>query len=808
MAHRQNSSRHRNYSSCSNSSSASVSPSSSSTLNFTLYGGPAPRSLHRTTTGAAKARPKRRSNKPTPPPPTTPLSMCCPEDNNFPDFKLDLSSLAAEDETIIVSNNTEVYYSEHKVLVHTSFEISDHDISDRYLQRTDSNVSVDNEQMLQEKKCDINDRSSGSNSMRSTESDKDLVSQTCSELDLSSQGYVEVLFGNDSYRSNISNSSSYITVSEYSVNSLSSIPSSCSSKHNSTPKKHDEKIDTCIENSSSENNRSTRQISRMSEYESKKVENTMETDNESRRIFSENETQYIKKITSQYESLNNDIQYVKEENTIVNLKTIDDIYSVSPEINSLTVNSDEICKELREVDNLTRSGKEFNVVIPKDSFTVETDSQILCSTGTSIPPFEAAYSTNFEKSDNEHGMDSCDQPELYGYYVYNEGHETPSDEWTVEDDSPSFSDDLCPNQEASLQNYDLLIKSNSVLKGGEIPFRNYSKINGNSFVTIRNANCCNEYNQEILFDAQGSSTGNCLQTGSSMSELYFQTSPHSQISSINDNKTISEAIVTPDERNIGVKRRVLSAPIQSRPLESIRSPAVPLDSERQARFLLENLDSGYLSDIPAPDITMTAGDIMEAVLYARQLVRVLERTLDRALSSARKTSSTNTSVRCHYSEKRNENRRCRSLSPSLLRHCKGLNRAIFTGSNNCVTSRENESLNVENLENHSTDLPEKINDCGYEKKLSCNGKCDNMNFCKPYILSITPEQLQKQRALLKPAAQRSLQETVAQVLDMADILKNVISRRRLVMDPTEELICGTNRSVSEWSLENSPRNGN
>ena len=67
---------------------------------------------------------------------------------------------------------------------------------------------------------------------------------------------------------------------------------------------------------------------------------------------------------------------------------------------------------------------------------------------------------------------------------------------------------------------------------------------------------------------------------------------------------------------------------------------------------------------------------------------------------------------------------------------------------------------------------------------------------------MSAEELRKQRTLLKPANDRRVRGTVVQGLDMADVLRRTISRRRRFLDPSEEFICGNNRSVSECSLEN------
>jgi hypothetical protein len=67
---------------------------------------------------------------------------------------------------------------------------------------------------------------------------------------------------------------------------------------------------------------------------------------------------------------------------------------------------------------------------------------------------------------------------------------------------------------------------------------------------------------------------------------------------------------------------------------------------------------------------------------------------------------------------------------------------------------------------------------------------------------VSAEELRKQRTLLKPVPDRGAHGSVAQVVDMADVLRNTISRRRKFLDPSDEFIGGNNSADSECSLEN------
>ncbi|KAJ4427573.1 hypothetical protein ANN_25221, partial [Periplaneta americana] len=709
----------------SSSSSASASPSSVPALNFTLYGAPAPRSAHRTSSGAAKAKPRRRCTKPTPPPPASPTSSC-----STVDLRLDLSSVTGEDAATIICDGSQVYYSEEGVTdaLHGDalFDLSSNTGERSYI---NSNQKVSEEGISKEhssedscvrktqasEACNIENEdntliNSSSNNHRSLCSEQDNENQSCSDIEPSSQGFSYLTEENysDSARSCVSNSSSYCTISEYSTDSYSS---SNNTSNVSSPSR----------NSNIPHN-------------------------------------YSNKL------------------------------NMSKSINKDIPNREVPSKKIGNGAKSFSSPRKSNRCIVRFQADGEVRSQ-----------------------DESEALNSS--PEFHDYFSLSKGHETPSEEWTIEEET---TDEMCLYCARNINTCVCLPNENDYEQyDGELTNRS---ITVSDFGTP-SATCsrrgskiddqCSETALEERTSAQTmssvdecsrstiSSGLNSRSTGNSVSSTLFE-----------DDRNLKErAFNTCDKYvrclgvNVEVRRHAYSAPIRTRAPNRVRSSSVltcDCNSGRRTRFLLERLESGYFSDVPVPDIPLSAGEVMEAVLYARQLVCVLERALDRALSfgtccdnnysSSRKTTSRSSNVR--------ERKRSNSLSPNFLRRCDGAKPEVIgsykdNGIDDVETGTDVRRTRLDNS------LQSEVQTCTDRHRHHHKDSC-----CVP-LLSLSPEELQKQRSLLKPAADRRLHDAVAKVLDMADILKSAITRRRNVVDPSDEITCGTNRSISEWSLEES-----
>jgi hypothetical protein len=198
---------------------------------------------------------------------------------------------------------------------------------------------------------------------------------------------------------------------------------------------------------------------------------------------------------------------------------------------------------------------------------------------------------------------------------------------------------------------------------------------------------------------------------------------------------------------------------------------------------------------------------MEAVICARQLVCVLERALDRTLSWNTKETNMDSSMgkssSSFPSNSTRRKQRSNSLSPNVLRLCKESDSACSSAT---IEFRLDGKHSV--LDNGSaTGKKEGVNQkeiCAVKTHFSRDGVGRRRHSCvdAPPLLIVSAEDLRKQRTLLKPVNDRGGHGSVAQVVDMADVLRSTISRRRKFLDPSDEFVCGNNSSDSECSLEN------
>jgi hypothetical protein len=265
----------------------------------------------------------------------------------------------------------------------------------------------------------------------------------------------------------------------------------------------------------------------------------------------------------------------------------------------------------------------------------------------------------------------------------------------------------------------------------------------------------------------------------------------------------------PSANNREVQRNVDSLPTGHHATERTRrSSAISgRDAGTETKPSVKRPESHYFSDDFAPDMPLSASETVEAVLYARRLLCVLERALDRTLSSNADRSNTESSlieISTSFSARNTGTKqRPRSLSPNILRRCTGIDSVRSQTETEICSDRVDGVLGADTgTSNTKWTNAQQTSDV--KPTLSCDGV--SMRGCcyrhaTPF-LSVSPEQLRKQRALLKPAADRMIEGDVIQMLDVADILRNAVLRRRTFMDPTDEFVYEADRSVSEWSLEN------
>jgi hypothetical protein len=257
--------------------------------------------------------------------------------------------------------------------------------------------------------------------------------------------------------------------------------------------------------------------------------------------------------------------------------------------------------------------------------------------------------------------------------------------------------------------------------------------------------------------------------------------------------------------NREVQRDVDSPPAGHHAADRMRRPSAKsdCDAERKIKPSVRRTESRFFSDDSAPDVPLSASEALEAVLYAQRLLCVLERALDRALSSNTDNNNTESSMRepsTRFSARITRRKpRPRSVSPNILRRCNSIDSVRGQTQTEICSDMGHSALGISNTKGANVKQTSDV-----KPPLACDGV--SMRSCcyrdvSPF-LSLTPEQLRKQRALLKPATDRRIQGDVIQMLDVADILRNAILRRRTFTDPTDEFVCRTNTSVSEWSLEN------
>jgi hypothetical protein len=406
--------------------------------------------------------------------------------------------------------------------------------------------------------------------------------------------------------------------------------------------------------------------------------------------------------------------------------------------------------------------------------------------------------------------------EMCGNYCFHKSHKTATEERRIEEETIMDQSCVCCEGGVSICNYHtngFILNESSNQPIHDSDFRT------NSDNCSRNGNYFEEHPDEIIRCIELSVNKVSDETKSVPSDLNSPATFDNYISRTDfkhyedfDRTSVKSAFKyhqLPSANNREVQRDVDSPPTGHHAADRMRisSATSDCDAGRKSKLSVKRPESHYFSDDSAPDISLSASEAVEAVLYARRLLCVLERAMDRALSSNTDRSNTESSLRelsTSFSARiTRRKQRARSLSPNTLRRCNGIDSVRGQTQTEICPDMDHSALGADTGTSNTKGTKVKQTS-DVKPPLSCDGV--SMRSCcyrgaSPF-LSLTPEQLRKQRALLKPAADRRIQGDVIQILGMADILRNAILRRRTFMDPTDEFVCGTNRSVSELSLEN------
>lgn len=834
-------------------SSGSISSTSSESLpsvpafDFTLYGSPAPRSAHRTSSGAAKPKSRRRCSKPMPAPPASPLSTYCTEE-----LQLDLSSLAAEEDELIVANNgSEIRYREYDTVFDESSNQVTDATKDNHLDRNsnvESHVNGENKNPCSEtietrgldnvesadRAISLLDYDKASGTELRSES-QDFSTKTGSsimESQYSDRGRVssDFLSSDESFSSEesgssgscLSGSSSSVTLNEHSLDSCSS---ACSLKSRNS---HEHEIS--ISNGSSSSRETSGDLYNKISCQNNKVEHkssgvALET------LRKGNYTQQItRRLPNENFCRNPENSRQKENSTgrvsgaITNRNVVTELQialSCGGKDNACAPDSSSVSIEGRNEKNnnvLVSSARRNAYGISTTPVDPITDQRVVVNKEKrelNNTHCDDKHIASDKASDNvENRNSNSKSSKLHGHYFLDKGNEIQTEERIIEEERRAEQLCICcaagnTKTCSCLPNSVLLLESstaspcNSALCDtgirfsrskshfGEKPDENTVGVD----VTSRNmfsAAVRAEPASSILNIP--SSSGNFvsltnLENDEDYDETFYSNSPKNQMLPPN---------------NQMLQQDFYSAPIRPNIPNTVGSLSVmtcDCESGRISRHLLERLDAGYF-----PDISLPAGEVIEAAICARQLVCVLERALERTLSSNTNDRNTDSSVgESSASFSTNFTRRkqrSNSLSPSILRRCKETDAASTSTTIEFRPDGKHSVLDCDIAAGKREGVnPKEI--CDLEPPFSGDGvgtRCSCV--VAPPLLIVSAEELRKQRTLLKPANDRRVRGTVVQGLDMADVLRRTISRRRRFLDPSEEFICGNNRSVSECSLEN------
>jgi hypothetical protein len=816
----------------------SASPATVPALNFTLCGAPAPRSAHRTSSGAAKAKPRRRSIRPTAAPPASPvITDCCTCCTDV--FRLDLSSLAADEFESVTSRpngRQRCCIDDGAVINESGNEYSDTGIGIR-VGHTDNggpkankvnqnplNEEFDNiqhtgkskewlgyEKDSEGKLCKNQNLpvNAGSGSTGSQYSDRDRPS---TDLISSSRAFSDQ--GANSVRSCLSDSSSYVTLSENSVDSYS--------RNYSYSSRESHGSGIHISSGSESYNESScdlmSDISRTNEI-SEDGSVVIPEASPRKMISAKAARQLIRSFPDGNLSLEPHNSRHKESWT----QNSSGVTSKHGKSTGSPVTVPPRCKDNARVSKLASLSTESRTEgsgsldispILRNEYGLNsnaTESSRGCSEANMNKSefIENKYIANDRASDNDENVIIFSSV-VYGHCCLNEGHTTLPKEWPIEEEKITDQLPLCCARSMETCKCLLNCSKSDESNNREVPNSDTCKVSASC---SRNENHFDEKSDEIAVAIEMSSQNKTSIAGRESvtphlnSRATFQT--HTFLTNLEDNEDFSGTFENFDFKcqklypNKEFGRNVYSVPTGTRISNMARNLSELIcdcESGGNTRILLEPRESGYNPCSPVSDISLSAGEFTEAVHHARQLVRVLGRALDSALSQ--KTNRTNTELPLDCASITRRKQRSRSLSPNILRRSKRSDSIRSPGATELSLRKKDSVSRADTDTNNKKGVDEEHTS---DVKPSLSGDSVGSQRCyyggEPYTLHVSPEQLRKQRALLRPAVDRRRHGAVVQMLDMADILKNAITQRRKFMDPSEEFTCGTNRSGSDCSLE-------
>ena len=783
-----------------------------------------------------------------PAPPASPQITYCTEE-----FQLDFSFLAADEEELIVTNKaSEICYREHEVVCKESRNQNREATEQNNFERKDSVRSSGNgeNQNSYSEAIETDDLESAGKAIRLLDSDKDSeVELQCEnqssstnegsstmESQYSERGRIsselissDKSFGDEgsgSTRSCISGRSSCVSLSEYSADSCSST-SSLKSRNS-----HQREILSDISNPSrkTSGDLSNKISEKDNEVEYKNVDLAMESSikgNDTERItrsFPEENLSHNPENRRQVETSNQ-----KSSGVITNSNMVTELQvapSCGSEDNACNSNSFPLSIEGRseETHNFITSSTFNNVkdlsttsMEPlSDNCVQENERKRELSNIISYVNFENKYMESDKTSDNVHNDNTKSTSSTNcEHYFLNKVHEIQIKGRAIEEERKAKHPCSC----SGAGNTKVCgCPTNSFLLCGSDTRSSY-----NSAFCDTHARCSGrkshfeekpgEYVPSVDIISQNKFSATVQsEPGSSGLKIPPSVENYVPLTNSRNDEDYDEKFYSCNEKcqvlngNYQMpKQDFYSSPIQSHTPDTVERLSVmtcDCESGRTSRRLLECLDSRYF-----PDISFPAGEVMEAVICARQLVCVLERALDRTLSWNTKETNTDSSVgkssSSFPSNSTRRKQRSKSLSPNVLRLYKESDSACSSAK---IKFRLDGKHSV--LDNGSATVQkEGVNQkeiCDVKPQFSCDGvgrrRSSSVN--APPLLIVSAEELRKQRTLLKPVTHRGVHGSLAQVIDMADVLRSTISRRRKFLDPSDEFIFENNRSDSECSFEN------
>ena len=782
-----------------------------------------------------------------PAPPASPQITYCTEE-----FQLDFSFLAADEEELIVNNKaSEIYYREHDIVFKESSNQSREATKQNHAEKKDSVKSNGNgdDQNSYSEAIETDDLETAGKTIRLLDSDKDSEDEIQSESQSSSTNAdnsttesqyserdrisSELISSNQSFgdegsgstRSCLSGRSSCLSLSEFSVDSCSSTSSLKSRKS------HQREILSTVSKSSRETSGdlSNKISEKNNKVEYRNFELTMQSSikgngiQEIARSFPEENLIRNPENSRQVETSNQ-----KSPGVITNSNMVTELQvapSCGSEENASASNSFSVIIEGRSeethtfINSSTRKnakGVSTTSIEPlSDQCVQESERKRELNNMISYVSFENKCLASDKTSDNvDNDKTKSKSSTNNGHCFLNKVHEIHIKGKVLEEkrkaEHPCLSSGAGNTKICSCPSNSFLLRESETLS------YNTASCDTNATCSGRKSHFEEKPGEYVagVDEIPQNKSSTTVQSEPGSSGLKSPPSAGNYVSLTNsrNDEDYDEKFYSCNENchllngNYQMpKQDFYSSPIRSHTPNTVESLSVmtcDCESGRTSRRLLECLDSRYF-----PDISFRAGEVMEAVVCARQLVCVLERALDRTLSWNTKETNTDSSMgkssSSFPSNSTRRKQRSNSLSPNVLRLCKERDSACSSAT---IEFRLDGKHSV--LDNGSaTGKKEGVNQkeiCDVKPHFSRNGDGRRRRSCvdAPPLLIVSAEELRKQRTLLKPVTDRGAHRSVAQVVDMADVLRSTISRRRKFLDPSDEFICGNNISDSECSLEN------